>query len=188
MVVSPGSVEDAPRVAALFRATFDDRLSTVAGIRYRRDQRVPEDKQRFWRAEVEGELIGWAFGGLDAFASVRTTASANIVVHPNHRRVGVGAALWDTVSAHLETIGARRIVAYSLADDDSVAFVGGRGFKLEGTDTTSAVDPRTLPSHPDPPPGITVVPMTHYADDLRPVFEADGRAQPTSRARPTSRE
>lgn len=173
MEVSPGSLEDVPRVAALYRACFDDRLSTVVGIRHRQASATPEDQLRFWRAEHDGELIGWAFGGLDAFASGTTTASASIVVHPAHRRAGVGSALWDTVSEHLDRIGARRIVAYSRSDDDSTAFVGGQGFTLESTDTTSALDPRTLPEPPRPPAGIEVVPMTEYADEPTPVYEAD---------------
>ena len=56
MIVSPGSVEDAPRVAALFLACFDDRLITVAGIRHRQISAQPEDELRFWRAEEGGEL------------------------------------------------------------------------------------------------------------------------------------
>ncbi len=173
MHVSPGTLEDVPRVAALYRACFDDRLSTVAGIRHRQTSANAEDQQRFWRAEVGGELVGWAFGGLDAFASVRTTAFASIVVHPAHRRAGVGAALWNELSQHLDRIGALRVVAYSRADDDSVAFVGACGFTLESTDRTSAVDPRTLPEPPEPPAGIAVLPMSDFADDPLPVYEAD---------------
>src|SRR6478736_3407712 len=173
MDVSPGSIEDVPRVAALYRATFDDRLSTVTGIRHRQASARPEDALRFWRAEEDGELIGWAFAGLDSFAAVRTTASASIVVHPAHRRAGAGSALWDEASAHLDAIGALRTVAYSRADDDTVAFVGARGFTLESTDTTSAVDPRTLPEPPDPPSGVIIAPMAAHAEDPTPVFEAD---------------
>ena len=160
-------------MAALYRATFDDRLSTVAGIRHRQASARPEDELRVWRAEEDGELIGWAFAGLDSFAAVRTTASASIVVHPAHRRAGAGSALWDEASAHLDAIGALRIVAYSRADDDTVAFVGARGFTLESTDTTSAVDLRTLPEPPDPPSGVIIAPMAAHAEDPTPVFEAD---------------
>jgi len=173
MDVSPGSIEDVPRVAALYRATFDDRLSTVTGIRHRQASARPEDALRVWRAEEDGELIGWAFAGLDSFAAVRTTASASIVVHPAHRRAGAGSALWDEASAHLDAIGALRTVAYSRADDDTVAFVGARGFRLESTDTTSAVDLRTLPEPPDPPSGVIIAPMAAHAEDPTPVFEAD---------------
>jgi len=173
MIVSPGSVEDVPRVAALYRACFEDRVITVAGVGHRQTSARPEDQLQFWRAEEDDELIGWSLAGIDAFASARTTANAGIVVHPAHRRGGVGSALWDLVSAHLDTIGARRIVAYSRADDDSVAFARARGFSLESTDTTSAVDPRTLPPPPDPPAGIAIAPMAEYEDDPMPVFEAD---------------
>jgi len=173
MDVSPGSIEDVPRVAALYRATFDDRLSTVTGIRHRQASARPEDALRVWRAEEDGELIGWAFAGLDSFAAVRTTASASIVVHPAHRRAGAGSALWDEASAHLDAIGALRTVAYSRSDDDTVAFVGARGFTLESTDTTSAVDPRALPEPPDPPSGVIIAPMAAHAEDPTPVFEAD---------------
>ena len=186
MHVSPGSLDDVPRVAALYRATFDDRLSTVAGIRHRQTSARPEEEMRFWRAERDGELIGWAFGGLDAFASVRTTAYASIVVDPSHRRRGAGSALWDAVSTHLDRVGARRIVAYSRADADTVAFVGARGFALEATDTTSAVDPRRLPVAPEPSDGIAIVPMVTYDPDPEPVFVPTRRAPSTSRARPTS--
>jgi GNAT superfamily N-acetyltransferase len=173
MNVSPGSIEDVPRVAALYRATFDDRLSTITGIRHRQTSARTDDALRFWRADEDGELIGWAFAGLDSFASLRTTAHASIVVHPAHRRAGAGSALWNEASAHLDAIGARRIVAYSRADDDTVAFVGARGFRLESTDTTSAVDPRTLPEPPDPPSGVIIAPMAAHAADPTPVFEAD---------------
>jgi len=173
MDISPGSIEDVPRVAALYRATFDDRLSTVTGIRHRQASARPEDALRVWRAEEDGELIGWAFAGLDSFAAVRTTASASIVVHPAHRRAGAGSALWDEASAHLDAIGALRTVAYSRADDETVAFVGARGFTLESTDTTSAVDLRTLPEPPDPPSGVIIAPMAAHAENPTPVFEAD---------------
>jgi GNAT superfamily N-acetyltransferase len=166
MIVSPGSVEDVPRVAALFRACFDDRLFTVAGIRHRQISAQPEDELRFWRAEEGGELIGWSFAGRDAFAAARTTASAAVVVDPAYRCAGVGSALWDLVSGHLDAIGARRIAG-------TVAFVRARGFSLESTDTTSTVDPRTLPPPPEPPAGIAIAPMAEYEDDPTPVFEVD---------------
>ena len=53
-----------------------------------------------------------------------------------------------------------------------MSFVGARGFTLESTDTTSAVDPRTLPE-PRPARRVVISPMTDYVDDPTPVFEAD---------------
>ena len=71
-MISPASVDDAARAARLFAASFDDRVTTVAGIRYRFESAQPEDRMQYVRAECDGELVGWAHGGLDAFAPVRT--------------------------------------------------------------------------------------------------------------------
>ena len=51
-------------------------------------------ERHYVRAERDGQLVGWAVGGLDVFASVRTAGFADVVVHPAHRRAGIGAALW----------------------------------------------------------------------------------------------
>ena len=172
-MVSPASIDDAERAAALFAAAFDDHLNTVSGIRYRFESARPEDRMQYWRAEREGKLVGWAYGGLDAFAPIRTAGFAGIVVHPSHRREGIGPALWDVVSAHLDQIGARRIVAYSRADEDTIAFARARGFSLEATETSSAVDPRTIGQPPLPPQGIELRSMRSFVDDPEPVFAAD---------------
>lgn len=172
-MISLASLDDATRASALFNASFDDRLNTVSGIRYRFESASPDDRMLWWRAERDGDLVGWATAGLDAFAPVRTAAFAGIVVHPLHRREGFGAALWDVVSAHLDEIGARRIVAYSRADEDTIAFARARAFSLEATDTSSAVDPRTLGQPPAEPPGVEILRMSGFAHDPEPIFAAD---------------
>ncbi len=172
-MISRASLDDAARASVLLNASVDDHLITVSGIRYRFESARLEDRMQYWRAECEGELVGWAYGGLDAFAAERTTGFAGIVVHPSHRREGIGPALWDVVSAHLDEIGARRIVAYSRADEDTIAFARERGFSLEASDTSSAVDPRTIGHPPLPPHGIELRSMRTFGDDPEPVFVAD---------------
>ena len=172
-MISLASLDDAERASALFNATYDDHLNTVSGIRYRFESARPEDRMQYWRAECDGELVGWAYGGLDAFAAGRTAGFAGIVVHPAHRREGIGAALSDVVSAHLGEIGARRIVAYSRADEDTIAFVRARAFNLVATETSSDVDPRTLGQPPAAPPGIELRSMSGFVQDPEPIFAAD---------------
>jgi GNAT superfamily N-acetyltransferase len=104
---------------------------------------------------------------------VRTDGFAGILVASPYRRTGIGGALWDAVSAHLERAGATRIVAHGEADDESTAFVALRGFSLEGTTTVSAVDPATLGPPPEPPPGIGLAPLSRFAEDPERVFRAD---------------
>ncbi|WP_411278230.1 GNAT family N-acetyltransferase [Gaiella sp.] len=172
-MITPATPDDSPRVAALLSAVFDDRVITAAGMRYRRESAPTEDRVGYWLAEHAGEVVGWAVGGIDAFASVRTTAFAGIAVHPEHRARGIGSALWDVLSAHLDEIGARRIVAHSRADADAKAFVGRCGFGLAGTITGLAVDPRSVASLARVPPGIEIATLGAFADDPERVFVAD---------------
>lgn len=172
-MISLASVTDATRAASLFNASFDDRLNTAAGIRYRFESARPEDRMRYWRAERDAELVGWAYGGLDVFAPVRTAGFAGIVVHPEHRRAGIGGALWNVVSAHLDEIGAHRIVGQSCADDETLSFLRSRGFSVEATEASSAVDPRTIGPAPSLPKGIEFASMTDFADDPEPIYTAD---------------
>jgi hypothetical protein len=54
-----------------------------------------------------------------------------------------------------------------------MAFVRACGFNLEATETSSAVDPRTIPPAPTPARGIELSPMSDLADDPEPIFVAD---------------
>jgi len=172
-VIALAGPDDAERAAALIQLVREDRVVTAAGIRYLLTTARAEDRMAWWRAEEDGELVGWAFGGLDAFAPVRTAGFAGMVVHPHRRRRGIGSELWEALSAHLDAIGTRRIVSYSDGDEGTRAFVAARGFRLEGTHSTLALDPRSLPTPPGPPAGVELVPMSSFDDDPGPVYVAD---------------
>jgi GNAT superfamily N-acetyltransferase len=172
-VISLAGPDDAERAAALIQLVRDDRVVTAVGIRHVLMTARPEDRMAWWLAEDDGDLVGWAFGGLDAFAPVRTTGFASVIVHPHHRRRRIGSELWELVSAHLDAIGARRIVSYSQGDGSTRTFVAARGFRLVGTRTTLALDPRSLAPPPVPLPGVELVPMSSFADDPDPVYVAD---------------
>ena len=172
-MISSASIDDAPRAAALLGLALEDRLSTAAGVRYRMATAQPEDHGRYWKLESEGELVGWAHGGLDPFSADRGRAFASVVVHPGRRRRGLGSALWAVVSAHLDEIGARRTVTFSGDDDHSKSFTEAQGFRLESTEIGSAVDPRRLPPPPAPAPGIELHPLRAFAGDPEQVYQAD---------------
>ena len=65
-------------------------------------------------ADLNGEIVGYAWGGLEGtdYMALRGPAGAlyDIVVDPEHRGHGVGAALLATVIEKLMALGAPRIV------------------------------------------------------------------------------
>ena len=172
-MISAASSTDAHRASALLQATFEDGLNTAAGVRYRMRSALPTDRMGYWKAERDGELIGWAYAGLNTFAPTDTAGFAGIVVASGARRGGVGAALWESVSAHIDAIGVRRLVAHSEADDDSMRFPRTRGFALTATQTSLAVDPRTIARPTSLPPGVELRPFRSFVDDPEPVYNAD---------------
>lgn len=172
-MISPASIDDAAGAAALLGEAFDDRIVTTVGMRYRWESARPEDRMQYWRAQRDGDLVGWAVAGLDAFAPVGTAGFAGIVVHPAHRRRGIGTGLWEIASQHLEDVGVRRILVHGRSDASSMAFARARGFRLEATETTSAVDPRAVGPPPPPGDGVELVRMSEYAVDPEMVYAAD---------------
>lgn len=172
-MISLAHGEDASGAAAVMRAAYDDRVVTAAGLRYRMASAGPGDRRLTWKAERGRALVGWAFAGLDPFAAEPGRAIAGLVVHPEHRRVGIGSALWGVVAGHLDEIGATRVVAYGRGDDGSRRFAERCGFTLAATDTTSMLDPRGLPPAPEPPEGIAVRPLRVFEDDPEPVYRCD---------------
>jgi GNAT superfamily N-acetyltransferase len=172
-MISPASIDDAARAAALLRAVFEDRLSTVRGLRYRMSTLGPEDGMGFWKAESDGDLVGWAYAGIDTSAPTTTAGFGSITVHPAHRRQGVGSMLWEAVSAHVDEIGVKRLVASGEADSDSMAFAASRGFSLASSQTSMAVDPRTIVPPASLPAGVEVRPMRSFDDDPEPVYDVD---------------
>ncbi len=199
-MISPGSIDDAGRAFALLLAAVPDRVDTPEGLAYVMTAAHPEDHIVYFRAEADSELIGWAVAGLEVFAPVRTAAFAGIVVHPAHRGKGVGSALYEVLESHVARIGARRIVVHSQGDaasdafaarrralsffffffnsleGDAVsshAFAARRGFRLEGSATRSALDPRSVDPLESTPSGIEVVPLSRFADDPEAVFTVD---------------
>jgi len=158
------------------RVALEERVVTPAAIRYHMETTDPADCMGWWKAERDGELLGWAIGGLDAFAPVRTIAFGGPVVHPEHRNRGIGSALWKEVHAHLVHAGARRIVTYGHADPGSVGFAKARGFELEGTHKTLALDPRTISPASQPPPGVEIVPMRAVENEPERIYAADSES------------
>ena len=75
-------------------------------------------------AERAGELVGYAFGGIEGndYMALRGPAGVlyDLVVDPEHRRQGIGTALMEAALAALTRLGAPRVLLFT-AEKNHVA-------------------------------------------------------------------
>ena len=71
-------------------------------------QATPERaRRRMWLAVEGDDAVGFAAAGLSHDSADPGARVANVYVHPERRRQGIGTALWELVERHLAEIGAR---------------------------------------------------------------------------------
>ena len=80
MRISVASIDDAPRACALFSAAFDDRVITVAGVRYRQASARPEDRMLFsarsrTASSSGGRSVAWTSSPRRARRASRASSS-----------------------------------------------------------------------------------------------------------------
>jgi GNAT superfamily N-acetyltransferase len=107
-------------------------------------------------AEIDGQVVGFAFGALELTAVEPGVAFIQAVTDPDFRGRGVGGALYAHIEGDVRGVGARRVQLQAL--DEPVALAWGQrlGFELGATDRFLVVDPRTLPPMPATPDGVSM--------------------------------
>jgi GNAT superfamily N-acetyltransferase len=174
--VRAATLDDVPAASNLLNAAEDDRVMTAEGMLHF-VRTVPERaRRRLWGAEVDGELVAWGNTGLNWESANEGDCYANLIVHPGHRRRGIGAAMWERIEEHLGTIGAVRVSVFGRDERDAHRFAAARGFRETFRVRTSRLELDTLPPPPVVPDGVELQPLTAFADDPRPVFELDSEA------------
>lgn len=166
------SLDDAAAAAALLALVSPEFVTSAAAIRYNMTTSPPEARRRWWCAERDGEIIGWTSLGRVVETSEEGVAWLGLTVHPAHRSQGIGTALADLAEEHATSIGARRMHAWSRADDATAAFARSRGFDQTSSHDILVVDPRTI-SPSGPPAGVEVLPFTAFDGDPSPIHHVD---------------
>lgn len=141
-------------------------FSTAEGTRHRRRAVPPRAHLRYWVAENAGRIVGWGEGEFDWATEAEDVAGLWTIVHPDHRRRGLGSALFERAAEHLISHGAHELRCWSEAE--SAPFLERRGFTPGRSDRLSALDPRLVDTSrlTTLPDGVRIAPLADVLDRL----------------------
>ncbi|WP_405800398.1 GNAT family N-acetyltransferase [Streptomyces sp. NBC_01506] len=170
--------EDAAAVVRVRRATVPYAVTTEEALHFAVRSAHPASKYRMLVAEDGGEVIGTSHVGLAYDSDEPGQSRLNPHVHPDHTGKGVGSAILRAAEEYLATEGAT--TAYTWVNDQpaSLAFAAHRGYSPLRTAHFQRLDlaGATLPEPVKLPAGCSLATAADFADDPRPVFEADAEA------------
>jgi GNAT superfamily N-acetyltransferase len=141
-------------------------FSTAEGTRHRRRAVPPRAHLRYWVAEEAGVIVGWGEAEFDWAKEADDVGGLWAIVHPDHRRRGLGSALFERAAEHLSSHDARELRCWAVAE--SAPFLERRGFAPGRSDHLSALDPRfvdtsRLATLPD---GVRIASLADLLDRL----------------------
>ena len=141
-------------------------FSTAEGTRHRLHAVPPRAHRRLWVAEDDGRIVGWGEAEFDWATEVDDVGSLWAIVHPDHRRRGLGSALFERAAEHLISHDAHELRCWSEAE--GALFLGRRGFTPGRSDRLSALDPRVVDTSrlAELPDGVRIVPLAELLDRL----------------------
>ena len=141
-------------------------FSTAAGTRHRLASVPPRARRKIWVAEADGRIVGWGEAEFDWATEVEDAGGVWVIVHPDHRRRGLGSGLFEQGAGHLKSHGARELRSW--ADTESAPFLERRGFVAGRLERLSALDPRSVDTSrlDATPAGVRVVPLAELLDRL----------------------
>ncbi|MEL5954405.1 GNAT family N-acetyltransferase [Streptomyces sp. CLV115] len=157
------------------RAALPYVVTTPESVVFQLASAHPGKRYRLLVAEVDGELVGTAQVGLAHDSPEPGRGFCNTYTHPDRTGLGAGALLVRTAEEHLAREGATTVYTWVLDTPSNRAFADRRGY----VPTRPAYFSRlgltdgALPPRQEPPPGVELRTAADFADDPRPLFEAD---------------
>jgi GNAT superfamily N-acetyltransferase len=128
--------------------------------------------------EVQNRVVALGGAGLVFFGGDGENGFLNVRVHPDHRRRGIGAALYHPLRQHVLDLGAARVASMFDESAESVAFARKRGWREERAETLSALDPRTVST--PAPSDVELVPVAQLdTHELHRIDEEATRDMPS---------
>ncbi len=168
-VIREGHESDFAAATVLVNRVWPYRVGSAAGWRHSVRAEPDEAQRRFWAAEHDGAIVGWASAALD-YESAERPGTVGISVVPEHRGRGLGSKLFERCDEHLRAIGAAVIDAGSEDSPAARGFLEARGFRHAHTSRISGVDPAGV-EPASAPPGVELRPLAGLDPAL--VFDLD---------------
>lgn len=170
-MIRPGTLDDVEALALLMNAVYPEWVQTVEGRRHSLARAAEQREARWFAAVEDGELVGWGAAGRETETS-ESVAYVGVVVHPDARRHGLGAALYEQAEEHARSLRVDRMAASSREDEQARRFALAHGWRCTGEQRFSSVDPRSV-ALPEPPEGVRLRPLSAFDDDPTPIYELD---------------
>ena len=171
MLIREATFDDVPAFDRIRQATFSWHVATLAAQRNWYTSTPPEGRILRLSAEVDGQVVGFAIGGINLYTKEQAVGHISCVVHPEFRRQGVGSALLAPIEDHLHELKVRRAQTFAVGDDASTAWAERKGWTKGASARFSAVDPRNLPAMPSTPADTTIVSLS--ATSPEEIYELD---------------
>ncbi|MFF1822477.1 GNAT family N-acetyltransferase [Kribbella sp. NPDC058245] len=120
-------------------------------------------------AELDGQLIGWSVVRPAPWLNSDDAYSLQVIVHPDHRRQGIGTQLLRACEAWLEARSTW--LAQTIADEHGIEFARRAGFTVAGELTYAGVELDGAAPTVQVPEGLTLVPLSQLTPrDVFPVY------------------
>ncbi|WP_433893643.1 GNAT family N-acetyltransferase [Streptomyces sp. CA-111067] len=167
---------DRQAVAAMMRAALPYLVTTPQLVDAQVTAAPVAQHFRMLVADDDGRIVGCARVGLLTDTSEPGQGNANLNVAAADRGRGIGSALLTAAERHLAEVGATTVYTSVTGDPASRSFAEHHGYRQGRSATFFRLDLAPGAPLPDPPPlpdGFTVLPAAAFADDPRPLYEAD---------------
>ncbi|WP_406380463.1 GNAT family N-acetyltransferase [Streptomyces sp. NBC_01618] len=166
---------DAEAWVRVRRAALPSMVTTPEQVAFDLAAAHPDTRYRLLVAEKDGELIGTAQVGLAHDSPEPDQAFCNTYTHPDRTGLGAGGLLLSTAEEHLAREGAVAVYSWVLDTPANRAFAEKRGYAPSRSAHFLRLDLAggSLPPRQDLPAGVELRTGADFADDPRPLFEAD---------------
>ncbi|MFE7326151.1 GNAT family N-acetyltransferase [Streptomyces sp. NPDC057565] len=166
---------DAEAWVRVRRAALPYMVTTPEQVAFEQANAHPDRRYRLLVAEEDGEIIGTAQVGIVHDSPEPGQGFCNPYTHPHRVGRGAGSLLVSTAEEYLAGEGAVAIYTWVLDEPANRVFAEKRGYSPSRPahflhlDLTQGM----LPPRQDPPSGVELRTAADFADDPRPLFEAD---------------